>query len=794
MDVLVLIITMDQEHDGEETEENPTAAPQHDQFRPLEHDDGNNYSGHRVGYRQGRTSGRGREIDHFGDLGELCRLLLGRNYELVVKITTVFSMICCIIIYYILMSSFLFDLVNLVHDYVQSSRNELTHPLDSKENPSSKIWNLRTVPLYLIVIIMPLVNIKTPVFFTKFNALDRALVHCDRNTSAVRPDVSGVVSEQLLNSFRYRCRRQWAYFTFLFAMVNMVSSAKSLIATSGSMGMSATYTVCPDCSCYCSGKLFVLRLRVCLELIFKRFRNGLCLGLTPVFQPSSSVDDRDWEMVGVEFIQDFEFFQQRVEIRQDDIKNIGETPVIEWVVRRLIGRQAAAHQHGCAPSPACYSIVAIHLVAGEPHLLLFRWVGLTDQGYVNSICLQKLSELQALQVQGFIHFTDFYSILFGHLLDNSTIRWLVQSLNFLIRPSPELPLESRDWLKGFICFSVGWALFLALVFHGFIVRSFHVYFSILDGGHFPLFTCPLRGSTLPFLSRHNQGVGTPFASILALDRMAGTLASAYIILFVLVKGILWGVNVDLRDKGSVHYTPLFRPVTFPILTGMLTMSFCIHATVITVVRSNKYPKRNNILDLFSSTDVMAAIARALLLFQLSTNYVLVTYGLRRIILLEFFKKVYPGIWAVFILNSSLVFVCVLLLNTLETPGSVSTCNKCQERTVCFVSEKEVRAQTPVDTPPFEQVKEEEAHAAAGKRKKETRALSERQQAEKIHLVLMLKYFGAISGLFITFVIPCLIHSASLKRRAILTYKHKVLYTAITLFAVANFVAQMFMEV
>nr|CAD7199428.1 unnamed protein product [Timema douglasi] len=323
----------------------------------------------------------------------------------------------------------------------------------------------------------------------------------------------------------------------------------------------------------------------------------------------------------------------------------------------------------------------------------------------------------------------------------------------------------------------------------------------------------------------------------------GTLASAYIILFVLVKGILWGVNVDLRDKGSVHYTPLFRPVTFPILTGMLTMSFCIHATVITVVRSNKYPKRNvidlaigfmlgtftymflgvffyvcypdhktkikdNILDLFSSTDVMAAIARALLLFQLSTNYVLVTYGLRRIILLEFFKKVYPGIWAVFILNSSLVFVCVLvaiffprigtlisqLLNTLETPGSVGACNKCQERTVCFVSEKEVRAQTPVDTPPFEQVKEEEAHAAAGKRKKEMRALPERQQAEKIHLVLMLKYFGAISGLFITFVIPCLIHSASLKRRDILTYKHKVLYTAITLFAVANFVAQMFMEV
>ncbi|CAG2055394.1 unnamed protein product [Timema podura] len=172
------------------------------------------------------------------------RLLLGRNYELVVKITTVFSMICCIIIYYILMSSFLFDLVNLIHDCIQSSRNELTHPLDSKENPSSKIWNLRTVPLYLIVIIMPLVNIKTPVFFTKFNAL-------------------------------------------------------------------------------------------------------------------------------------------------------------------------------------------------------------------------------------------------------------------------------------------------------------------------------------------------------------GTLASAYIILFVLVKGILWGVNVDLRDKGSVHYTPLFRPATFPILTGMLTMSFCIHATVITVVRSNKYPNRNN---------------------------------------------------------------------------------------------------------------------------------------------------------------------------------------------------------
>nr|CAD7201741.1 unnamed protein product [Timema douglasi] len=29
-----------------------------------------------------------------------------------------------------------------------------------------------------------------------------------------------------------------------------------------------------------------------LELVFKRFRNGLCLGLTPLFQPPPSVDDR----------------------------------------------------------------------------------------------------------------------------------------------------------------------------------------------------------------------------------------------------------------------------------------------------------------------------------------------------------------------------------------------------------------------------------------------------------------------------------------------------------------------
>nr|CAD7266098.1 unnamed protein product [Timema shepardi] len=31
---------------------------------------------------------------------------------------------------------------------------------------------------------------------------------------------------------------------------------------------------------------------VSLELVFKRFRNGLCLGLAPVFQPPPSVDDR----------------------------------------------------------------------------------------------------------------------------------------------------------------------------------------------------------------------------------------------------------------------------------------------------------------------------------------------------------------------------------------------------------------------------------------------------------------------------------------------------------------------
>ena len=81
------------------------------------------------------------------------------------------------------MSTFLLNIGDFIH--IQATTNE-TIEFFTKDvlcsNSSSSLdaadisnfetfWNAKTVPLYLIVIIMPLLNMKDAVIFTKFNSL-----------------------------------------------------------------------------------------------------------------------------------------------------------------------------------------------------------------------------------------------------------------------------------------------------------------------------------------------------------------------------------------------------------------------------------------------------------------------------------------------------------------------------------------------------------------------------------------------------------------------------------------------
>ena len=92
--------------------------------------------------------------------------------------------------YWVLLSNFLFSTVSFIHSNVE--HNNETHQegvyCPKNETPSvpgnssvpddsgsfDKIWDqYSTVPLFLIIIMFPLINLKSATFFTKFNALGK---------------------------------------------------------------------------------------------------------------------------------------------------------------------------------------------------------------------------------------------------------------------------------------------------------------------------------------------------------------------------------------------------------------------------------------------------------------------------------------------------------------------------------------------------------------------------------------------------------------------------------------------
>ncbi|XP_034834938.1 sodium-coupled neutral amino acid transporter 9 homolog [Maniola hyperantus] len=137
----------------------------------------------------------------------------------------------------------------------------------------------------------------------------------------------------------------------------------------------------------------------------------------------------------------------------------------------------------------------------------------------------------------------------------------------------------------------------------------------------------------------------------------GTLSVFYLIIFIIVKGWMWGINMGALTDG-VH-----GGSDAAVLSGMLALSFYIHNIIITIMSNNARQEKNgrdlsiafllvtvtyalvgvvfyicfplaksciedNLLNNFEMHDVMTAIARALLLFQVITVYPLVVFMIR----------------------------------------------------------------------------------------------------------------------------------------------------------------------
>uniref|UniRef100_A0A023F2V8 Putative sodium-coupled neutral amino acid transporter 9-like protein n=1 Tax=Triatoma infestans TaxID=30076 RepID=A0A023F2V8_TRIIF len=241
----------------------------------------------------------------------------------------------------------------------------------------------------------------------------------------------------------------------------------------------------------------------------------------------------------------------------------------------------------------------------------------------------------------------------------------------------------------------------------------------------------------------------------------GTLSVMYLIIFVFVKSISWGVHIDIKNPASINYSPLAKP-SFPATSGMLALSFFIHNIIITIMRSNADQKNNgrdlsiayalvtatylligavfyisfplaksciqdNLLNNFVGWDTMTVVGRVFLLFQLVTVYPLISYMLRVQSMVALTGIPYPSRLHVIAFNAVLVTTCILFAIFLPKIGTI------------------------------------------------------------------IRYTGALSGLVHVFTLPCLLRLATLYKNDKIKPSSWILYTVIPLFGAINLLGQFFVS-
>ncbi|CAK9824404.1 Sodium-coupled neutral amino acid transporter 9 homolog [Anthophora retusa] len=133
-----------------------------------------------------------------GDKGieviQLCQIYLNKWAKYIAKTFSITVLLGATIAYWVLMSNFLYNSVNFIYDSIigesQYSVNNTSYPLEVlcprkaaynntnsaihnyTYNTMGPIWDLyKTVPIFLGLLIFPLLNFNSATFFTKFNSL-----------------------------------------------------------------------------------------------------------------------------------------------------------------------------------------------------------------------------------------------------------------------------------------------------------------------------------------------------------------------------------------------------------------------------------------------------------------------------------------------------------------------------------------------------------------------------------------------------------------------------------------------
>ncbi|KAJ8681841.1 hypothetical protein QAD02_017633 [Eretmocerus hayati] len=238
----------------------------------------------------------------------------------------------------------------------------------------------------------------------------------------------------------------------------------------------------------------------------------------------------------------------------------------------------------------------------------------------------------------------------------------------------------------------------------------------------------------------------------------GTVAIVYLVVFVLMKSASWGINMDRSDWEESW---ILRS-TFPVLSGMLSLSFFIHNIIITIMQSNRNQTNNgrdltiayvlvtvtyiivgiafyicfplaksciedNLLNNFQKNDGLTVGARVILLFQLFTVYPLLAYMLRIQLLSSVFRTTDFQWSYILIINFVTVTICVLFAMFMPHVGTI------------------------------------------------------------------LRYTGAISGLVYVFTLPSLLHLTISHRRGTLSLFKILFHACVPIIGVLNLGSQLFIQ-
>ncbi|XP_077981323.1 neutral amino acid transporter 9-like [Glandiceps talaboti] len=237
----------------------------------------------------------------------------------------------------------------------------------------------------------------------------------------------------------------------------------------------------------------------------------------------------------------------------------------------------------------------------------------------------------------------------------------------------------------------------------------------------------------------------------------GTVCVTFILAFVTIKGVNWGINMDFQHVSYISYVPK-ASVCFPALTGTLALALFIHNCVLSIVRNQRNPENNgrdlsiayflvamtytwvgvifymsfpqrksciesNLLDNFPSNDILAFVARICLFLQMVTVFPLLIYIFRLQFMHTLFGAVYPGFLHVFLLNMCILALCVIFAIFLPQIGTI------------------------------------------------------------------IRFSGAFCGLAYVFALPCLVHMLYLRQTKRLSWLSALVHSFIILLGVANFVGQ-----